>query len=185
MKKAFFLDRDGVINADHGYVSQPEDFEFLPGVFEACCAIKAAGYLLVIVTNQAGIARGYYTEDDFHALTSWMRDQFRREGIDIDAIHYCPHHPTEGLAHYKQQCDCRKPAPGMLLEAAQRLNIDLAASVMVGDKPSDMEAGRRAGVPQLYAIEGGYALNKDDGVARFPSLLAITQHLFGAGPRQD
>ena len=158
--KAFFLDRDGVINADHGYVSKPEDFEFLPDVFNACRQIQAAGYLIVIVTNQAGIARGFYSEQDFQALTHWMLDRFAKENIRITDVEYCPHHPTEGIGEYNQACSCRKPEPGMIIRACKKHNIAPEKSVMVGDKPSDIEAARRAGIPNLYAIQGRYGLGQ-------------------------
>ena len=147
MQKAAFLDRDGVINADHGYVSRPENFEWLPGVFEACRELVRLGYALVVVTNQSGIARGYYGEEDFLRLTDWMKARFADEGVSIAGVYYCPHHPEKGIGAYKLACDCRKPMPGMLLRAAEELSLDLSKSVMFGDKPGDMTAARRAGVP--------------------------------------
>lgn len=146
MRKAAFLDRDGVINADHGYVFEPENFEWLPGVFEACRELVRLGYDLVVVTNQSGIARGYYSEDDFQRLTEWMKATFEREGAPLSGVYFCPHHPDKGLGAYRLACNCRKPEPGMLLTAARDLSIDLTKSVMFGDKPGDMTAARRAGV---------------------------------------
>ncbi len=176
--KAFFLDRDGVINVDHGYVSTPQDFEFIPGVFEACQHIQAAGYLIVIVTNQAGIGRGYYTESDFLALTDWMVKQFAGQGVNIASVEYCPHHPTEGKGSYKKACSCRKPEPGMLLKACEEQNIDAAASVMVGDKPSDMEAGRRAGIGACYSIAGDYEFGETHTGIQCTDLLdAVQRHI--------
>ena len=147
MQKAAFLDRDGVINADHGSVRRPENFEWLPGVFEACRELGRLVYVLVVVTNQSGIARGYYGEDDFLRLTAWMNERFADEGVSIAGVYYCPHHPEKGIGAYKHACDCRKPEPGMLLRAARELSLDLSQSVMFGDKPGDMTAARRAGVP--------------------------------------
>jgi len=148
MRKALFLDRDGVINIDHGYVSQIEDFEFVDGILDFIKEAQARGYLLVIVTNQSGIGRGYYTSEDFERLTAWMLEKMRQAGITIDREHvfHCPHDPDEG-------CDCRKPMPGMLIEAAKRFEIDLKNSWMIGDKPSDIEAGKRAGVGHTYLTE--------------------------------
>ncbi|GGO70395.1 D-glycero-beta-D-manno-heptose 1,7-bisphosphate 7-phosphatase [Bowmanella pacifica] len=150
MQKALFLDRDGVINLDHGYVYRPQDFEFVEGIFALCQRFQQAGYLLVVVTNQSGIGRGLYTEEDFARLTEWMKAQFAAKEIRLDAVYFCPHHAEKGQGRYKRQCDCRKPAPGMLLDAANALDIDLSASVMVGDKDSDMQAAKQAGVGQRY-----------------------------------
>ncbi|WP_133468563.1 D-glycero-beta-D-manno-heptose 1,7-bisphosphate 7-phosphatase [Paraglaciecola marina] len=150
--KAFFLDRDGVINVDHGYVHKIKDFEFFPGVFEACQIIAQAGFKIVIVTNQAGIGRGYYTEQEFNELTSWMVEQFEQQGVSISEVQFCPHHAESGIGHYKQECSHRKPNPGMLLTAAKNLNICLNQSVLVGDKYSDMYAGANAGVEALFYV---------------------------------
>jgi D-glycero-D-manno-heptose 1,7-bisphosphate phosphatase len=144
--KALFLDRDGVINLDHGYVHKPEDFEFVPGIFHLVRAANVKNYKVIVVTNQAGIGRGYYTEAQFHALTRWMRQQFELNGGRIDAVYFCPYHPEHGVGYYRRESDCRKPAPGMLLQAQIEHNLDMQASVLVGDKPSDMAAGQVAGV---------------------------------------
>ena len=132
MKKAVFLDRDGVINVDHGYVYQVDDFEYIEGVFDACRELKQLGYKLVVVTNQSGIARGMYTEEQFHSLTEWMDWNFADKGVELDGIYYCPHHHEHGMADYKVDCDCRKPKPGMLESAARFLKIDMAQSVTSG-----------------------------------------------------
>jgi D-glycero-D-manno-heptose 1,7-bisphosphate phosphatase len=150
--RALFLDRDGVINVDRHYVHRVEDFEFESGIFELCAHAQAAGYRLVVVTNQAGIARGYYTEADFQSLTQWMLDTFARRGIVIDRVYHCPYHPTAGLGDYRRESFDRKPNPGMLLRARDELGLDLARSAFVGDKESDMEAGRRAGVGRLIKL---------------------------------
>lgn len=149
---ALFLDRDGVINVDHGYVHKPEDVEFVDGIFDLVATAKEAGYLVVVVTNQAGIGRGYYSEDDFHALMDWMKARFVERGGQLDAIYFCPYHPEHGIGKYRRESDCRKPAPGMLLQAAHDLDIDLASSIFVGDKPSDMAAGQAAGVGILLLL---------------------------------
>lgn len=144
--KALFLDRDGVINVDHGYVHEPAATEWVPGIFEACAHAHAAGYLIVVVTNQAGIARGYYDVETFRAYTHWMHAQFAQRGAPLLATCYCPHHPAHGLGQWRTPCACRKPQPGMLLVARDAFAIDLAASVMVGDQPSDEAAARAAGI---------------------------------------
>lgn len=152
-RKAVFLDRDGVINVDHGYVYQPEAFEFIDGVFEACRHLQSLGYLLIVVTNQSGIARGFYSEQDFQHLTRWMIERFAAEHIEITAVYHCPHHPSAGHAMHRLDCACRKPAPGMLLQAIREHGIDPARSIMVGDKQADMQAGRAAGVGRCYLID--------------------------------
>ncbi|WED22478.1 D-glycero-beta-D-manno-heptose 1,7-bisphosphate 7-phosphatase [Vibrio sp. JC009] len=154
-KPAVFLDRDGVINVDHGYVHDEHDFEFIDGVFEATKQLKDMGYLLVMVTNQAGIARGYYTEDRFLSLTQWMDWNFVDNGVEFDGFYYCPHHPEHGTGTYKQDCDCRKPKPGMLVSARDYLKIDMANSIMVGDKTGDLEAAEAAGVGTKILVRTG------------------------------
>ena len=144
--KAAFLDRDGVINIDHAYVHKPEEFQFIDGVFDACRKLQAMGYLLIIATNQSGIGRGYYTESDFEVLCDWMRTEFKREGISITDIFFCPHHPEKAQGAYRLDCDCRKPKPGMLLSAQKKWNVDMQASLMVGDKAADMQAALAAGI---------------------------------------
>lgn len=146
MNKALFLDRDGVINVDHGYVSSPDQFEFTKGIFEACLHFQRLGYLLIVITNQSGIARGYSTEEQFNMLTAWMCHQFSDRGVRIHGVYFCPHHPDKGIAPYVQQCQCRKPGPGLILKAISDHGIDPELSIMVGDKPSDMQAAANAGV---------------------------------------
>jgi len=160
VNRAVFLDRDGVINKDTGYVHLVDDFEYIDGVFDACLALKKMGYLLVVVTNQSGIARGMYSEDDFHSLTEWMDWNFADKGVDLDGIYYCPHHPEKGIGEYKQDCDCRKPKPGMLLDAAKFLKIDLANSIMVGDKADDMRAAKAAGIGKSILVRSGKVVDE-------------------------
>lgn len=154
--RALFLDRDGVINHDAGYTHAWERFRFVDGIFALGRAARARGYLLVVVTNQAGIGRGLYTEADFHALTARMCERFAREDAPIARVYFDPTHPEHGLGAYRRASPLRKPAPGMLLAARDDLGVSLPASVLVGDKPSDIEAGQRAGVRAtlLYAPEG-------------------------------
>lgn len=174
-RRAAFLDRDGVINLDHGYVYRREDFEFVPGALDACARLHGLGFALVVVTNQAGIGRGYYGEDDFRRLTAWMTAQFAAAGAPLAAVYHCPHHPQAVRPEYRRACDCRKPAPGMLLAAARALALDLPRSVLFGDKASDIEAGAAAGVRHLVLLgTDGRGLPPADlapqATARFPSL---------------
>jgi len=155
---AAFLDRDGVINQDRGYVYRVEDFHFIPGVLQACRALHAAGYKLIVVTNQAGIAHGYYDERAFHDITAWMSERFAEAGAPLTGVYYCPHHPNGKVARYTRECDCRKPAPGMIAQAIRDHHIDVSRSFLVGDKRSDIEAAERAGLAGKYLIEAGGSL---------------------------
>jgi D-glycero-D-manno-heptose 1,7-bisphosphate phosphatase len=146
MRRALFLDRDGVVNVDIDYAHKIEDIEFIPGIFELVRAAVDLDYLPLIVTNQAGIARGYYTEADFHTLMDWMRGEFAARNAPLAGVYYCPHHPVHGLGDYKQECGCRKPRPGMFLQAQAEHGLDMAGSVMVGNMPSDVQAALAAGV---------------------------------------
>ena len=161
-RPAVFLDRDGVINKERDYVHNVDEFHFIDGVFDACLEMSKAGYRLIVITNQAGIARGYYTEDDFHHLTKWMLNEFRQHGIEIDGVYYCPHHPVHGVRDYHRDCDCRKPAPGMILRAAKEHSLDLRRSILVGDKVTDIEAGRAAGVGCCILVLTGHSLGDSD-----------------------
>jgi len=145
-RPALFLDRDGVINEYKPYVHRAEDFQFIDGIFDLVAAAQLAGYLTVVVTNQAGIGRGLYTEEDFWSVTDWMIAQFAEHGCRIDGVYFCPTHPEHGVGRYRVESEYRKPRPGMLLQAAAELKISLPSSIMVGDKLSDMQAGIAAGV---------------------------------------
>lgn len=158
-RRALFLDRDGVINHDSGYTHRIEDFHFIDGIFDLCRAAQQAGYLLIVVTNQAGIGRGYYTEEDFQVLTTWMVGRFAEEGVTITDVLYCPFHPEHGVGKYKCESADRKPNPGMMERAARAHQIDFNQSIMVGDKDSDMEAAARVGMP----IRCHYAGDVEDG----------------------
>lgn len=149
-RRALFLDKDGVINVDHGYVCTPERTEFIDGIFELCRAATARDFLNVVVTNQAGIARGYYSRQEFLAYMEWVRGQFREHDAQLDAMYFCPHHPTHGMGEYLRDCDCRKPRPGMLLAAQRDLDLDLAESVLLGDSDSDIAAGHAAEVGKCF-----------------------------------
>lgn len=152
VQPAAFLDRDGVINVDHGYLHRIEDFEFIAGVLPACHALAQAGYALVIITNQSGIGRGRYSEADFHTLTAWMHERFSKADAALAGVYFCPHHPTEALGAYRQSCACRKPAPGMLLKAADDLGLDLSQSLAFGDRARDLQAARSAGIPHRILL---------------------------------
>ena len=153
--KAIFLDRDGTISVDHGYVYKIDDFQFIEGVGKALKQLQDKGYLLVLVTNQSGIARGYFSEAQFHQLTEWMDWSLDEDyGVVLDGIYYCPHHP-EGKGEFKAECDCRKPKAGMFLEAIKDLNIDPKQSYMVGDKLEDLLAAEAAGVKTKVLVKTG------------------------------
>ena len=181
--RAAFIDRDGVLNEERGFVYRPEDFVLLPGVVPALRALEAAGYRRVVITNQSGIARGLYTEADYEQLTQHLRTHLRAEGVTLDAVEYCPHLPDAPLARYRLDCPCRKPKPGMLLKAIDALAIDPAASFVVGDRISDVQAGRAAGLGRCFLVRSGYALSAEavasaDGV--YDDLLACVQAVLGA-----
>ncbi len=148
MRKALFLDRDGVINVEKDYLYKIEDFEFIDGIFELCRHYKELEYLIFVVTNQSGIARGYYTEEDFTKLSSWMCKEFLKHDIKIEKVYHCPHHPD-----FSVQCSCRKPKPGMLLNAKDEFGIDMSNSIIVGDKERDIEAGLNAGLSETYLYD--------------------------------
>ncbi len=137
MNKAVFLDRDGTINVDKNYLYRKEDFELLPHTIEALRLLQNAGFLLVVITNQSGIARGYYTEEQFMKLNQWMIENFRTKGITIDAVYYCPHHPQAKIEQYRRNCNCRKPKTELFETAVRDLNIDLAKSFAIGDRLRD------------------------------------------------
>ena len=154
MEKVIFLDRDGTLNEEVNYLHRKEDLVLLPGVPEALKAFKDQGYRLVVVTNQAGVARGYYTEDDVKELHRYMNELLAGQGVKIDAFYYCPHHPEHGIGKYKVRCHCRKPETGMFEMAEQDFVVDKASSWMIGDKLIDMEAGRKYGVRTVLVGTG-------------------------------
>lgn len=155
MNKALFLDRDGVINIEKDYLYKVEDFEFIDGVFETCQYFQSKGYLIIIITNQAGIARAKYTEDDYRVLTEWMKQEFEKNDIEISEVYHCPHHPD-----FSGKCECRKPNIGMILSAVKDFDIDLKMSILVGDKMSDVKAGLNAGIEKNYLITTGHNIEK-------------------------
>lgn len=146
MKRAVFLDRDGTLLDELGFLRRPEDLRLLPGAAEGVRLINQAGWSAVLVTNQSGIARGLFGEPELAAVHARLRAELAAHGAHLDGLFHCPHHPDEGVGALRRSCTCRKPAPGMLLEAAERLGLALAASWTVGDSQRDLEAGRRAGL---------------------------------------
>ena len=177
LKPAVFLDRDGTINVEKNYLYRIEDFEFIPGAPEAIKRLKDAGFLIVVVTNQSGVARGYYSLEDVDRLHTHIQDELNRYDTSIDAFYVCPHHPTDGEGEYLLECDCRKGNPGMLLQAAEDMGVDLKHSWMVGDKAADIEAGGRAGCRSIL-VETGYG-DVDNVLALYPDSL-IASDIFGA-----
>ena len=152
INKALFLDRDGVINVYKSYVYKIEDFEFMDGIFNLCRIFQNKGYLLFIITNQAGIGKGYYSEKELLILNEWMLDEFQSNGIIIKKVNFCPHHPQASIDSYKMDCKCRKPKPGMILKAKKEFNLDLKKSILIGDRPSDIQAGIAAGIEKNFWI---------------------------------
>ena len=148
MIKALFLDRDGVINIEKDYLYKIDDFEFIDGIIELCRYFLSNNYKIFVVTNQSGIARGYYSEKDFLYLTRWMIEKFHSFGITIEKVYYCPHHPD--ITGF---CECRKPKPGMLYQAKNEFHIDMSNSIMIGDKERDIEAAQNAGVQLTYLFD--------------------------------
>lgn len=184
MKKAIFLDRDGTINVEKEYLHKIKDFEFETGALEALKIFKELEYEIVVVTNQSGIARGYYTEEELIKLNKHMEEEVRKNDGEILKCYYCPHHPEKGLDKYKMQCDCRKPEPGMLEQGIKEFNIERESSYMVGDKISDIDAGKKSGLKAVL-VKTGYGKktfkelseNKKAEIMIFENLLEFALHL--------
>ena len=158
--KTIFLDRDGVVNKEVRYLYKLSDFEFIDGIFDACLYLQKLGYEIVIVTNQSGITRGYYNENDYQKLTEWMLGQFNDNGINILDTFYCPHGP-ESL------CECRKPKPGMLIEAKHKYNISMKDSWMIGDSESDIKAANAAGISKTILVRSGHLVDESNSNSKF------------------
>lgn len=178
MKPAIFLDRDGTINVDYNYVHKIDDFHFIDGVIDSLIELKKMGYLLVITTNQSGIARGIFSQEQFDTLTEWMDWSLIDRGVELDGVYYCAHDPL------KTDCDCRKPKPGMILAAKKDLNIDVANSYMVGDRVSDLLSGRNAGVKKTVLVKTGDTVTNEareqadwviDSLAQLPNMIKNEQ----------
>lgn len=179
LSKGLFIDRDGVINVDLGFVYRAEDFIFKPGIFDLVVDANRKGYKVVIVTNQSGIARGLYDEQAFFKLTSWMLKVFECRGCRIHGIYFCPFHPVHGIGPYKVDSEDRKPKPGMILKALRELAIDPARSVLIGDRLTDIEAGKRAGVRTLLYLHetGALAGHVGRNYLSVSSLSSARKHL--------
>lgn len=175
-----FLDRDGVINKDVGYISKWDDFSFLPGSLEALKLLSEKNVKIIIVTNQSGIARGYFSEPDYLLLERKINEYLKGLNIYIRASYYCPHYLGGIVKKYSINCNCRKPAPGMLLQASKDFNIIFSNAIMIGDKKSDMEAALSVGIPDRYLIDENMQPNKDGykhSTRRFKSLLDSVNYI--------
>ena len=158
--KTIFLDRDGVINEEVNYLYKKNDFKFIDGVFDACKYFVDIGYEIIIVTNQSGIIRGYYSENDYLLLTEWMIEKFQNYGIKILDVFYCPHDSSSN-------CECRKPKPGMFLEAKIKYNIDMENSWLIGDKEVDISAAINANITNSILVRSGHKLDEKSSKAKY------------------
>jgi len=158
--KVVFLDRDGVINEEVGYLHKIKDFKFIDGVTKSCNYFLSLGYQIIVVTNQSGIGRGLYKEEDFHILNQWMLDKFQQEGVRILDVFFCPHGPND-------DCYCRKPKPGLFLDAKEKHDADMNKSWMIGDKEADIEAANNAGICQTILVRSGHKINEKKTNASF------------------
>jgi D-glycero-D-manno-heptose 1,7-bisphosphate phosphatase len=157
--KTIFLDRDGVINKDINYLHKIDDFEFIDGIFDVCLYFQSLGYKIIIITNQSGISRGYYSHSDYQKVTQWMLDQFRYKNINILDVFHCPHGPDS-------TCDCRKPKPGMFLKAKDKYNTDMEKSWMIGDKERDTIAANSAGIDNTILIRSSHRIDEPNSNAK-------------------
>ena len=185
--RALFLDRDGVINVDYGYVYQPHRFVFIEGIFPLCRAAISFGFCIVVVSNQAGIGRGYFTESQYKTLTDWMKIQFANQGITISATYFCPYHPIHGIGEYRRDSEDRKPRPGMILRAGEELLLDLARSVLLGNQVTDIQAGDAAGLglkvlfdPSGAVLDNSTCASADAVVERLDLAIPLIEK-FGRG----
>ena len=170
MKKAIFLDRDGTINIEKDYIYKPEDLVFEDGAIEALKTFKNLGYILIVITNQSGIARGYFTEDDLHRFNKNMNDLLKKDGVEIEEFFYCPHHPTKGIGEYLVDCDCRKPNNKLIEEAIKKYDIDREKSFMIGDKKSDIGAGLKSNL-RTVLVKTGYGMKDMEKIDKNETLV--------------
>tara|TARA_Y100000992_G_scaffold302406_1_gene276425 strand:- start:4718 stop:5242 length:525 start_codon:yes stop_codon:yes gene_type:complete len=173
LSKALFLDRDGVVNHDLGYVHKSSDIVFIDDIFKLTKMAQDLNYLIIVITNQSGIARGKYTEDEFLKLSSWIKERFFANGVNLTRTYYCPHHPDFGNQKYKKVCLCRKPGSLLFNQAQEDFNIDMKASIMIGDKLSDLVAAKNAGVGNLLLFSN----NINSEFETIPSLSAAMGRL--------
>ena len=160
VNKAVFLDRDGTINKEVNYLYKPDDFVFIPGTIQAIKVFHELGYKVIVITNQAGVARGYYTEMDVKVLHEYLDDLLAAEATYIDAYYYCPHHLDGTVEDYKRECKCRKPGIGMIKEAARDFDINLGESIIVGDKEIDILAGKKSGIGKCVLVRSGHVIGE-------------------------
>jgi D-glycero-D-manno-heptose 1,7-bisphosphate phosphatase len=179
--RALFLDRDGVVNEEVGYLHRADEVRFVAGIFSLCRTAAGLGYKLIVVTNQAGIARGYYSETDFDALMEFMRGELRSENVELDAVYYCPFHPEHGVGKYRQEHEDRKPGTGMLQRGVREFGVDLRESVMVGDRCSDIGAANAAGLRQMFLIRGTEAAACHGEYVMVESLAEVERWLIEQG----
>jgi D-glycero-D-manno-heptose 1,7-bisphosphate phosphatase len=180
-ERALFLDRDGVVNEEVGYLHRAAEVRFVDGIFSLCRTAAGLGYRLIVVTNQAGIARGYYSEADFEVLMEFMRGELRAEGVELDAVYYCPFHPEHGVGRYKQEHEDRKPGTGMLRRGAKEFGIELNESVLVGDRCSDVGAANAAGLQQAFLIRGTEVAGCGGDYLKVESLAEVERWLVERG----
>jgi D-glycero-D-manno-heptose 1,7-bisphosphate phosphatase len=184
--KTVFLDRDGVINFDSGYVGNWSDFIFLPGAINGLRDLIRCNFQIIIVTNQSGIARGFYTEREYLSLEREIERYLSEKGVPITATYHCPHHIEGSVLEYSLTCDCRKPLPGMLVKAASDFDVSFSEAIMIGDRNSDMQAAESAGIASRYLIDPDMCAtegNSESSTRRFKSLhdsvdFIINQNIF-------
>ena len=182
MEKAFFLDRDGVIIEDANYLSRPEQLSLIPGAAEGIKLIREHGYKVIVVSNQSGIARGYFTFDDLAKVEKALAAMLEEKGAKVDAWYYCPHHEKGKIAEYAKKCSCRKPLPGLVRKGAEEHNIDLEKSAMIGDKLSDVQCAVNAGIKHYAKVSTGHGSEegekgKIEGMIEETSILPAIQKL--------
>src|SRR5271154_1274363 len=179
--RALFLDRDGVVNEEVGYLHRAEEVRFVDGIFSLCRTAAGLGYRLIVVTNQAGIARGYYSETDFEVLMEFMREDLRAEGVELDAVYYCPFHPEHGVGKYKREHEDRKPGTGMLRRGAREFGGEFREDVRVGERCSDVGAANAAGLRQAFLIRGTEAAGCGGEYVTVESLADVERWLVERG----